>query len=151
MSGGVLVDDGERVGDGWKKENSGSKFRNSVQSRSKVGGVGGNGLSCGISNKEKSFIASGTPGRGPSLFDVSVISVDRACADSPGAEGMTSEGRDGGLKKSRSNDDLSGSVETGFGSWKDWSKSNHAGTVTVGSGSDTAYRRLTSTPLGRLG
>ena len=50
-SGGVLVDDGASEGEGGKKERSFSKFRNSVQLASKVGGVVCNSSSPGISNR----------------------------------------------------------------------------------------------------
>lgn len=118
-SGGVFADDDEREGEKGKKENSGSKFRNSVQSQSKMGGVGGNRSSCGISNKGKSSIVVGMPKGGSSSCGVSVINVGCLCMSSPVTEGTMGEGRDGALKKSRSNeDDSSGSVEAGFGSWK---------------------------------
>jgi len=75
-------------------------------------------------------------------------------ANSPGVDGMMCEGSDRGLKKSRSNeDDSSGSVEAGPGSWKDRSKSDKAGSAAAGSGSDTACTRspAPSISLGRLG
>ena len=72
--------------------------------------------------------------------------------DSPKMEETAHEGRDRGLKKSRSNDDeRSGPVEAELGIWKDWSKSNHVGVVDVESESVTAYRRPSSIPLGRFG
>ena len=56
------------------------------------------------------------------------------------------------MKKSRSNGDESGGpVEAGLGIWKDLSKSNHVGTVGAAGGSDTAYKRTSGIPLGRLG
>ena len=62
------------------------------------------------------------------------------------------EERDRGLKKSRSNEDeSSGLVDAGLGIWKDRSKSNHVGVVDAVSGSDTACKRPSSIPLGRLG
>ena len=71
---------------------------------------------------------------------------------SPGTEGTTHEGRDGGLKKLRSNrDESSGSVEAGLGIWKDWSKLNHGGVVNPTRGSETTCRRPPSSPLGYLG
>ena len=55
MSGGVLADDDTSEGEDGKRERSGSKFRNSVQSGPKVGSFGCDRSSCGISNKaEKS-------------------------------------------------------------------------------------------------
>ena len=153
MSGGVVANEDTSEGEEGNSENSGSKFRNSVQSELNVGSVGGNRSSCGISNKEgKSSVGVETLGRGSSLFDVSEITIGRFCTNSPGMEGTVGEGRDRGLKKSRSNEgDSGGPVEAGFGSWKDWSKSNHRGTAVVGSGSDTACKRPPSIPLGRLG
>jgi hypothetical protein len=54
-SDGVLVNDGTDDGEDDKREGSGSKFRNSVQSASKVESAGCNRSSSGISNKaEKS-------------------------------------------------------------------------------------------------
>lgn len=67
-------------------------------------------------------------------------------------EELAHEERDGGLKKSKSNEvESSGSVEAGLGIWKAWSKSNHEGTVDTERGSDTTCNRSPSIPLGRLG
>lgn len=72
--------------------------------------------------------------------------------NSLGVGGTTDAWRDGGSKKSRSNDDISrGSVEAGLGNWKGWSKSNHVRFVGFGSGSDTACERSHSIPRGRFG
>jgi len=67
MSDGVLADDGASEGEEGKRERSDSKFRNSVQSELKVGSVGGNRSSCGISNQaEKSSIEADMPTGGSS-------------------------------------------------------------------------------------
>lgn len=51
-SGGVLAnDDDASDGEEGKRERSGSKFRNSVQSQLKVGSADCNISSCGMSNK----------------------------------------------------------------------------------------------------
>ena len=51
MSNGVLADDDVSDGGGKKREKSGSKFRNSVQSEPEVGGGGCNRSNWGTSNK----------------------------------------------------------------------------------------------------
>ena len=67
MSGGVLADDDVSEGEEGKREKSESKFRNSVQSGLKVGRVGGNKSSCGISNQaEKASIEAEMPKGGSS-------------------------------------------------------------------------------------
>ena len=51
MSGGVLSSDDASEGDDGKRETSGSKFRNWVQSELKLGRVCCSRSSCGISNR----------------------------------------------------------------------------------------------------
>jgi len=150
-SGGVSVDDDASEGEDGKRERSGSRFRNSVQSESKVRSVGCNRSICGISNKaEKSSTRQVLLEKGASQASVSEPNVCRNCVNSPGMGEVTHGGGGDGLKKSSSNEDkLRGWVEAGLGSWKDWSKLNRAGSPQ--SESDTACKRPPSIPFGRLG
>jgi len=67
-------------------------------------------------------------------------------------EEVVVKGGDGGLKKPRSNEDISrGSVEAGLGNWKDCSKLNRVGAVDTKCGSDPSCVRPPSIPRGRFG
>ena len=72
---GVLVDDGMSEGEGGKGERSGSKFRNSLQSESKVGTSDCSISSCGISNKLEKSASDATGSMvGSKRVDVNVMS-----------------------------------------------------------------------------
>ena len=58
-SGGVLADDDVSEGENEKRERSGSKFKNWVQSELELGRAGCNRSSCGISN-EVEMTSTGT-------------------------------------------------------------------------------------------
>jgi len=98
ISGGVLADDDASEGEGGKRERSGSKFRNSVQSEPKVGSVDRSRSSCGISNKAgKSSTRAVLSEKSASETGVRELNVCWYCMNLPEAGGRTQEGRDGGL------------------------------------------------------
>ena len=118
--GGVLADDDKSEGEGGKRERSGSRFRNSLQSESKLGSSDCSRSSCGISSEPGKPVTDEIVSVVAMNVDVNTVVAHHLRTNSPGVGKGTQGKRDGGLKKSRSNEDgSSGSMEAGFGIWKD--------------------------------